>query len=631
RRLDGARLAVEARPSTPRGSRLGVSVDGAPPSQLAPVPGARSWLALPARGQDGAEVSLRPAGTVVLDGLVIAARPEWGRAVAAGLAVGLATLALLRYRPTREAMALGAFMAGTIALGSVPAWVLLAWPGATTAARLAAGLLVAGGGLWAALGARRGGTATRLAFLIAAGLFGAWVRALLLPSAGSWDVDYWRTAMLQATAHGFSHAYGGPDDVPPGHFLAQLTGQEPVSRPDVLGRAIVVNYPPLAVARWTASWQMVSRLATRLEPIEAQALASKLPALAGDLASAALLLWIHRRRPWLGAALAAVYWATPVSWVNSAAQGYQDGVYAPVILLALMAASRGRGFLAGALLGLAAMIKLPALLVAPAVAGALAARSALPSPPGAPTLTALRPIAAAAAGGLLAIGLGFLPFATSGTLSAAVVHVNSIWLPGPASGGSPNLWWLAGHAAAVARDEAFLADRVPFVGSRALPVPAYALGRALWAASAVATFLLLRRRPGLRPAALGAATLFFSYAILATGVFENHIHPMFLFLLAGGLTTRRCRVVAAGAAAIYVLDVLALSGLGRFYTARHLVFQPLTPFFEVLRMGLGFDVTLVFAAANLLLLATWWMGLPRALAAPGDAPAAPYRQGGAVV
>ena len=87
----------------------------------------------------------------------------------------------------------------------------------------------------------------------------------------------------------------------------------------------------------------------------------------------------------------------------------------------------------------------------------------------------------------------------------------------------------------------------------------------------MATVLLQRRHPGLRPAALAAATLFFSYAMLATGVFENHVHPLFLLLLAGGLVTRRCRIVFAGAALVYVLDVLAMSGLGRFYTCRHLV------------------------------------------------------------
>src|SRR5205823_14019850 len=60
-------------------------------------------------------------------------------------------------------------------------------------------------------------------------------------------------------------------DVPAGHFAAQLGGRERVGSPNVLGRPIVVNYPPLAVALWTASWRLAQTRAVRLEEIEAQA------------------------------------------------------------------------------------------------------------------------------------------------------------------------------------------------------------------------------------------------------------------------------------------------------------------------------------------------------------------------
>jgi hypothetical protein len=136
---------------------------------------------------------------------------------------------------------------------------------------------------------------------------------------------------------------------------------------------------------------------------------------------------------------------------------------------------------------------------------------------------------------------------------------------------------------------------------------------------------LQRRHPGLRPALLAAATLFFTYVMLATGVFENHVHPMFLLLLAGGLATRRCRFVAAGLAAVYVLDLLAMSGLGRFYTMRYVLLTSWTPWFDRLRMGLGFDATLAFAAVDLVLFAVWWRGLPAELAAAEAAPSTAYR------
>src|SRR5262249_26091137 len=155
---------------------------------------------------------------------------------------------------------------------------------------------------------------------------------------------------------------------------------------------------------------------------------------------------------------------------------------------------------------------------------------------------------------------------------------------------------------------------VSWVHTQDLPLPAHALGRALWAAAAVATFLVQRRRPGLRPALLAAATMVFAYAVLATGVFENHVHPLILLMLATGLETRRERVIAAATALVYVLDVLMMSGLGRFYTTRYLALAPLTPDWQALRMGLGFDLTLVLSVANLVLLAAWAWGLPRRMA-----------------
>jgi hypothetical protein len=124
---------------------------------------------------------------------------------------------------------------------------------------------------------------------------------------------------------------------------------------------------------------------------------------------------------------------------------------------------------------------------------------------------------------------------------------------------------------------------------------------------------------------LAGATVFFSYAMLATGAYENHIHTLFLLLLAGGLTTPRCRVVTALAAAAYVLDNLVMSGLGRFYTWRYLVVEPLTPRFDAVRMGLGFDLTVLLALVNLALFAAWWTGLPAALRARDDGGDALYR------
>jgi hypothetical protein len=129
---------------------------------------------------------------------------------------------------------------------------------------------------------------------------------------------------------------------------------------------------------------------------------------------------------------------------------------------------------------------------------------------------------------------------------------------------------------------------------------------------------------------LAGATVFFSYAMLATGAYENHIHTLFLLLLAGGLVTRRCQVVFAVGAIVYVVDMLVMSGLGRFYTWRYLVVEPLTT--RVRRGAHGTRLRPHGAAGlvDLALFAAWWMGFPAALRAGDDGDGSAYRRPQAV-
>ena len=526
---------------------------GRPPGRLHRRGSARrewSWIPRPAAcgspcpraGADGADVTLSPTGTAVLDGIVVHTRPEMARAVVAGIAVALIAFLLLRARARDEARRSRALHRGSDRAGlparmdrRSPGRAERRWPASCSPPpSRPVGSLVAPRCARASARPSPGSPSS-----IAAGLFGCWVRAYFLPSAGSWDVDFWRTAILNGSAHGYAHTYGGPDDVPEGHLGAQLTGKEPVSLPSMVGRPIVVNYPPLTITMWTLCWRMAERWGVRLESIEAQALAIKVSPVAGDFLAVAVLLWIHRGRPWRAATLAALYWATPVSWLSGAVLGYQDGAYAPLAVIALAIAAAGHGFWAGAALGVAMMVKLQALLLAPAVAGALIA--------GADARLAVRRLAAAAAGGLTAIALAFSPFALAGTLPAAVVHVNNSWLPGPTSGGSPNIWWLVGHVMTTLRKGGSLLDRVRVHlrhHRRRCPSTRSAASsgsRPRWPRSSTSGDLPASARP-----CCGGATVFFSYAMLATGAYENHIHTLFLLLLAGGLVTRRCRVIFAG-------------------------------------------------------------------------------------
>ena len=218
----------------------------------------------------------------------------------AGVAVALIAFLLLRARARDEAVALALFAAGAIALG-LPA--RMDRPG--LAGRRGAGphrrsppLVAPVASSWPSCARASARHVARLALLIAAGLFGCWVRAYFLPSAGSWDVDFWRTAMLHGKrTRVLGGAYGGPDDVPEGHLLAQLTGKrDPSPCPQILGRPIVVNYPPLAVAMWTrlladgGAMGASASSPSRRRPWPPRLARSPVTSLA-----VAVLLWIHRR------------------------------------------------------------------------------------------------------------------------------------------------------------------------------------------------------------------------------------------------------------------------------------------------------------------------------------------------
>jgi hypothetical protein len=98
--------------------------------------------------------------------------------------------------------------------------------------------------------------------------------------------------------------------------------------------------------------------------------------------------------------------------------------------------------------------------------------------------------------------------------------------------------------------------------------------------------------------------------MLAVGVHENHPHPMFLLLLCTALPSRRLRVVALGTALVYVLNMLMLSGIGRFYGPRYAALEPAARALATWRMAPGFDFTLALALANTVLFAVLLAALP---------------------
>jgi hypothetical protein len=507
-------------------------------------------------------------------------------ALLAGLGAGWL---IARLTPPPLARPMGLLLAGGFGLAATP---LVLWLSVDRAAGLLRAILVLGLiGAGTILGLRRSranGTARWFGFaaaLLCAALFGTWARACFAPSLGSWDVDYWKACARRVTQSGWTRAYGGPDAVPPGHFLLQLRGREAPWEAPSFGKTFVIDQPPGIQALWGLSWLWAHATAVGLAPDEVENVAAKLPPLLGDLLAVGVLLWAFRERPARGAALAALYWALPISWLSSAVMGYFDGTMAPLAVAALVAAGRGRASLAGVLLALAALVKSTALLVAPAVAVAL--------------WTARAPIARALGLGAALVGAVLVPFALDGTLVTAVVHCVRILVQRRLAGGYGNGWWILSWLHGVRSEGLSPLGRIPFVETHVLaPLPVNAIGTMLFLLLAWHVARLQARHPGPGAAALAGAMLIVGYGQLAIGVHENHPHALVLAFLATGLASPALRRVAAIFLASYVLNMLALSGLGRFSGLRHAAFEPVLAWAPGFRMSLGIDLTLLLAFVN---------------------------------
>ena len=578
--------------------QIGASVDGAPLEWFRAAGEAHVAIPIPPGRAGGARLELRvgPGSSTprIVSVRVVPPRPPRVVPVLLGFALMAAlTAVLLRLHAPSFALGLGFFAAGLFVLAETPPLLFLTLPapGSALPVLFAAALLAASAVPAFRLdrASRRG--YARAAALVAAFAFGAWVRGAFLASAGSWDTEYWKAWTIRAADHGVTRVYGDPGAVPAARLLAQMRGEEELWKVEFAGRPFVVDYPPLAMFLWRWSYWAVTRGGTGLDPPEVRNVAVKLPSVLGDVAAVALLLWALGPR---GLGLAALYWAAPVSWLPSAALGYLDGAYAPLAAAALVAAGRGRRGWAGAWLAAACLVKPTAVVAAPAVAVALVPRG----------------VGRAFLAGLAVVFVTLAPFAVAGTLGAAVVHVYRILFQGTLSGGFPNPWWILGHALDVIRRGAGAADQVRFARIAEVPFSAGAAGVALFAAAAVFIVWRQRRAAGPGPASLAGAALVFSYAMLAVGVHENHPHPMFLLLLCTGLPSRRLRLVTLGAAVVYVLNMLMLSGVGRFYGPRYAALEPAARALSTWRMAPGFDFTLALALANTALFAVLLAALP---------------------
>ena len=542
--VDGRRPATVAIPAARhRGLRLDITAErGAPPARLRGVTVGGAW----------------PPPVLLLVVVLLCALVAAGAATVETLdaraSIGLALVAAGCSLLLFTAMT-GALAAGLSGVSTGAAVVLIA-AGIAGAARLSRTSRIA---------------LARAGLLVAAVSFGAGARWIFAPSAGSWDMEYWRAWTESAIARGVTGAYGPP--LAPGAFIPTLRGDEPLWMVSHEGRQFPIDYPPLAIAAWRAA-------ASWIEPTDASSwnVALKLPALAGDLLAVAILVW------WWpggrsGARAAALYWAIPPSWLSSATLGYLDGAYAPFVLAAAVASASGRAGLAGGALAVAALIKPTALVAAPAIAVALLAP---------------RRIVSAAAAGLGVVAVALLPLAVAGTLGTAIAHIVPILYQERLSGGYANVWWLLG--AAVSGETA----PVPYVRIDSVLVPVRALGVAAFAAAATLICLALARTRGTTETVAASAALFAAYGVLAVGVHVNHPHPMVLLFVAAGMAAWRWPAVALIAG--YAVNILLLEQLGRIAGPRYGPLDGASDGMGTIRSGLGFDLTVPLAMVHLVAL-----------------------------
>ena len=573
RRADRSEVLLEV-----EGGRFRLGIDGGPLFEVRPSPEGAVVTELPPTGSRGARLEVVPLGReppLVLRRISASAGPPalWPEALAF-LATLATSVGIGRLVEKRLGVACGLAMAGFALLAAAPhpAALLL----------LAASVLV--------------GFRSRLywtsAALLAAFVFGAWVRFYFLPSAGSWDTEYWKAWMTRAVAVGVPRVYGESDATPEGHFVSHLLGREKLFQIAYKGRDFVVDYPPLAISLWRWSWKAVALAAPGLDRAEAENAAVKLPAVAGDVLALLVLIYTFRSRPRRGLVLGALYWVLPLSWLPSAVLGFLDAAYAPIAVLGLVLAARGGAGFSGAFFALAALIKPQALILAPAAFVALE-----------------RGRVRAVAAGFAVVGLALVPFAIAGTLEEAVTHVFRILFQQRLSAGFANLWWVTGHLTSGAP----IASPVEYQTLDALPFPAGLVGTALF--FLCAAYVL---RTGSRAAALAGATLMLAYGILAMGVHENHPHSMFLAFAVTGLFSRRLRTLAALLSLSYLLNLLSLSGLGRFYGLRYMALEPWVAWISALRMSFGFDLTLLLGALNTVLFVWLLVALRSEVAAGAD-------------
>ncbi|MEO8360983.1 MAG: glycosyltransferase 87 family protein [Vicinamibacteria bacterium] len=428
-------------------------------------------------------------------------------------------------------------------------------------------------------------------------MLGLFLRFYFITSHGSWDTEYWKAWASETANAGYTQVYGDAASVPPGTFMGQLSGALPRHEVSFRGRDFPIDYPPLGLSAWGASWTFFTSKPRPYRGAEAENFAVKFPAVLGDVLSVVVLLWAFRGNARVALGLSALYWIFPITWVSSGVLGFFDGFVPPFLLVSLLLTPTAP-FWAGVMFAVTCLIKPTAAVALPLIF--LGARK-----PG-----AIRVMA----GGAITTALVLLPYLMAGTLETAIIHVGRLFSQDRVSGGYANPWWLVGHVASILREKAEWNDPIDYVRRDSFTQPLGLIG--FIAAGAVATWVLYGARHIKRLASIlyVSALLLFIWGVLTIGVHDNHNHPLFLLLVATGLVTPFLRWFSALAATSTLLGSVCLHGFGRYYGAQWRPVLPLADAIARIRMVMGFDLTLLLSVVNCLLLAAALIRLRSTLA-----------------
>ncbi len=343
----------------------------------------------------------------------------------------------------------------------------------------------------------------------------------------------------------------------------------------------------------------------------------KLPALLFDLAGAAVLFVLLRRRigPLGGLAVGGVYLFLPAVLYDSACWGQVDAVHSLLMLLCLAALVAGHAFLVGLIFTVALLTKFQSIVILPVVAAGLLRRwrdefVTLPDAQGPNHV--VRSFALVLAGTLLAAGLILLPFIVTGTADEALATYGKAagqyhWVSVCAF----NPWWFFNSKPGLPQWYYRFIDRddQPFLG----PITARHVGLLLLASFSLwVMWLVYRRGCTYETIAAAGAAMAMGFFVLPTEIHERYGFPAMILT---------AYLVGAGWRHLPVLLILSVAQFYNFAAVQPIEdpqFQWLMPVANVLEHRGGMTGLLVLIhVACLVYFVTVLYRLPVRLVPPG--------------